>query len=165
MRKCPKCEYCTDNDLAKFCKKCGSELVLTQPTIIQVNSKPMDKNFSSLGWYLKCWQQYADFSGRARRKEYWMFCLFNFLASFAFGFIDGILGTTLFSVIYTLLVFIPSLSVCVRRLHDVGKSGWMYLMILIPIVGAIWLLVLFCKDSQPGRNKWGENPKEIVGSI
>lgn len=120
-----------------------------------------------MNWYLKCWQQYADFSGRARRKEYWMFTLFNtiiaFVISFVLGFIGGLtglLGLTYLSYIYSLAVFIPSLAVCVRRLHDVGKSGWMYLIILIPIVGWIWLIVLFCTDSQPGSNQWGNNPKE-----
>lgn len=111
-------------------------------------------------WYLKCMQQYADFSGRARRKEYWMFCLINFIFGFIAGFIDGLLGITLLSIIYPLLVFIPGLSVFIRRLHDVGKSGWMWLIAFIPIVGAIWLFILFCTDSQPGRNQWGDNPKE-----
>ena len=114
-----------------------------------------------MNWYFKCWQQYADFSGRARRKEFWMFFLFNFIFAFIAGFLDGIYGLTLLTIVYPLLVFIPALSVCVRRLHDVGKSGWMYLITLIPIAGAIWFLVLTCTDSQPGRNKWGDNPKEF----
>lgn len=120
-----------------------------------------------MNWYLKCWQQYADFSGRARRKEYWMFVLFNaivaFVISFILGLIVGLTGITALaylSYIYTLAVLIPSLAVCVRRLHDVGKSGWMYLICLIPVVGWIWLIVLFCTDSQKGSNKWGNNPKE-----
>lgn len=119
-----------------------------------------------MNWYLKCWQQYADFSGRARRKEYWMFYLFNCIVSFVLGFVLGFIGgltgmmeLTYLSYIYGLAVFIPSLAVCVGRLHDIGKSGWMYLIVLIPIVGWIWLIVLFCTDSQPGTNKWGENPK------
>lgn len=117
-------------------------------------------------WYIKCFRQYADFSGRARRKEYWMFCLFNVLISFCIGFVAGFLGVlidtnlTFLVWIYSLVVFLPSIAVCVRRLHDVGKSGWMYFIILIPIIGAIWLIVLFCTDSNPGANKWGVNPKE-----
>jgi uncharacterized membrane protein YhaH (DUF805 family) len=90
-------------------------------------------------WYLKVLNNYATFSGRARRSEFWFLYL-----------------------IYVLAVFIPGLAVAVRRLHDVGKSGWMYFVVLIPIIGAIWLLVLFFTDSQVGSNKWGENPKEIV---
>lgn len=117
-------------------------------------------------WYIKCLRQYADFSGRARRREYWMFCLFNFLVSFCLGFVAGLLGAlmdanlTSLVWIYALAIFIPSLAVCIRRLHDVGKSGWMYLIVLIPLVGAIWLLVLFCTNGEPGANKWGVNPKE-----
>lgn len=113
-------------------------------------------------WFLKCLNQYADFSGRARRTEYWMFVLFNSIFSFAFVFIITMVGLPLeLSYIYSLAVLLPSLAVCVRRLHDVGKSGWMYLVILIPIIGSIWLLVLFCKDSEPGENAWGANPKEV----
>ena len=61
---------------------------------------------------------------------------------------------------YTLAVLIPSLAVCVRRLHDIGKSGWNYLIVLIPFVGAIIMIVWFCSDSQAGENNWGSNPKE-----
>lgn len=120
-----------------------------------------------MNWYLKCWQQYADFSGRARRKEYWMFVLFNAIVAFVISFILGLIAGLTdiaalanLSYIYTLAVLIPSLAVCVRRLHDVGKSGWMYLICLIPVVGWIWLIILFCTDSQKGSNKWGDNPKE-----
>ena len=113
-----------------------------------------------MNWYFKCWQQYADFSGRARRKEYWMFYLFNFLFSVIAGFLDGLFDLKFLTIIYPLLTFIPGLAVSIRRLHDVGKSGWMWLIVLIPFVGAIWLLILFCINGVPGRNKWGDNPKE-----
>lgn len=89
-----------------------------------------------------------------------MFYLFNILFAAIAGFLDGIFGLTLLTVVYPLLVFIPGLSVSVRRLHDVGKSGWMFLIVLIPIIGAIWLLVLFCTDGESGGNKYGDNPKE-----
>ena len=111
--------------------------------------------------------KYADFNGRARRKEYWMFTLFSVIISGILTLIDTNLGTEvntgtgLFGGIYSLLILVPSLAVGVRRLHDVGKSGWMLLIALIPLIGAIWLLILFCKDSQPQENKWGANPKEI----
>lgn len=125
-------------------------------------------------WYLKVLNNYATFSGRARRSEFWFFVLFNMIFAILAMAIDNILGTTLnmgyrvsipygyIYLIYVLAVFIPGLAVAVRRLHDVGKSGWMYFVVLIPIIGAIWLLVLFFADSQSGSNKWGENPKEIV---
>ncbi len=119
-------------------------------------------------WYLQVLRKYADFKGRARRKEYWMFVLFNFIFSIFAMILDNILGTAmegvgygLFYILYALAVFIPSLAVSVRRLHDVGKSGWMLLVGLIPIIGAIWLLVLMVTDSKPGENKYGPNPKEM----
>ena len=124
-----------------------------------------------MNWYLKVLKQYADFSGRARRKEYWLFTLFNLIFLIVAAILDNVLGIT-FSImgqsafygwlylIYALAVFIPGLAVAVRRLHDIGKSGWNYFIGLIPLVGAIILLVWFCKDSQAGENKWGVNPKE-----
>jgi len=112
-------------------------------------------------WYLKALRQYADFEGRARRKEYWMFTLFNLIFVILALVIDGLIGTgAILYFIYVLATLIPNLSVSVRRLHDVGKSGWMYLIALIPLVGFIWLLVLFVTDSEPGDNIYGPNPKE-----
>lgn len=122
-----------------------------------------------MNWYLKCLKQYADFKGRARRKEYWLFFLFNILISFLLGLIDGLLGWAdtemgigLLGGLYSLGVLVPGVAVCVRRLHDVGKSGWNYLLVLIPIAGAIVLLVWFCTEGEKGSNEWGENPKLIV---
>ena len=119
-------------------------------------------------WYIKVLKQFSDFKTRARRKEYWMFTLFSILISGILNLIDTNLGTEfnngigLFGGIYSLLILVPSLAVGGRRLHDVGKSGWMLLVALIPLIGAIWLLILFCKDSQLQENKWGVNPKEIL---
>src|SRR5688572_12459265 len=123
-------------------------------------------------WYLSVLKQYATFTGRARRSEYWYFFLFNMLFAIAAMVLDYVLGTTFqygsqiisfgyVYVLYGLFVFIPGLAVTVRRLHDVGKSGWWYFIILIPIVGAIWLLVLMFTDSDPGANKYGANPKPV----
>ena len=110
-------------------------------------------------WYFKCC---TDFSGRASRKEYWSFVLVNdvCIAYIILVIVELIELTYYWPYVYTLALFIPPLAVGVRRLHDVGKSGWMYLIALIPIVGWIWLIVLFCTDSQKGSNKWGNNPKE-----
>lgn len=119
-----------------------------------------------MNWYLKVLKQYADFSGRARRSEFWYFALFNFIFACVAMILDNILGISFgitsygpLYLIYSLAMFIPGLAVMVRRLHDVGKSGWMYFIALIPIIGAIWLLVLFFTESQQGENKWGANPK------
>ena len=108
-------------------------------------------------WYLKVLKQYGDFSGRARRKEYWMFVLFNII----FTGIATLISPKLYAI-YALAVLIPHLAVSVRRLHDVGKSGWMCFIALIPLIGAIWLLVLMLTDSNPGENEYGANPKEII---
>ena len=124
-----------------------------------------------MNWYLKVMRQYADFSGRARRKEYWMFTLFCLIFFIVAAILDNVLGTTFkiagqslpygwLYVILGLATIVPSLAVCVRRLHDIGKSGWYYFIGLIPLVGGIILLVWFCQDSQTGENKWGVNPKE-----
>lgn len=123
-----------------------------------------------MNWYLKVLKQYADFNGRARRKEYWMFALFNMIfGGIAMG-LDNILGIGFgeigvygpLYILYTLAVFIAGLAVVVRRLHDVGKSGWMMLIALIPLIGAIWLLVLMLTDGNFGENEYGVNPKEIT---
>ena len=120
-----------------------------------------------MNWYLKALKNYAVFSGRARRKEYWMFVLFNAIFFIIAIILDNVLGTAienvgygLFYFLYFLAVLIPSLAVAIRRLHDVGKSGWFLLISLIPIIGAIWLLVLLCTKGDAGENKYGANPKE-----
>ena len=168
------------------------------------------QKINNMNWYLQVLKKYAVFSGRARRKEYWMYTLFCVIFGIVAMIIDNIAGTT-FKYTYTmgdttipvnvgygyiyaaygLATFIPGIAVGVRRLHDVGKSGWFYLLCVLPlIVGyalifigiqnhliaalvlgvllallslglAIWLLVLFCTNGTPGENKYGPNPKEI----
>lgn len=122
-----------------------------------------------MNWYLKVLKQYADFSGRARRKEYWMFVLFNMIFAIVAMILDNVLGIAMEGIgygplygLYVLAMLIPGLAVAVRRLHDVGKSGWMILIALIPLIGAIWLLVLMVTDSNPGENQYGQNPKEAT---
>lgn len=119
-----------------------------------------------MNWYLAVVKNYVGFSGRARRKEYWMFALFNVIFGIIAIVLDNVLNLRaiglpygLFYFIYGLGVFLPSLAVAIRRLHDVGKSGWMMFIVLIPIIGSIWLLVLMVTDSVPGENKYGLNPK------
>ena len=122
-----------------------------------------------MNWYLKVLKQYADFKGRARRKEYWMFILFNIIFGGIAMILDSVFGIAIEGVgygplygVYALVLFIPGLAVVVRRLHDIGKSGWMLLITLIPLIGAIWLLVLLLTDSNPEENIYGANPKEVT---
>jgi len=119
-----------------------------------------------MNWYLDVLKKYAVFAGRARRKEYWMFVLFNVIISIVLGFIDGMMGTGghsgigLLGGIYTLAVLLPAIAVAARRLHDTGRTGWWLLIAFVPIIGALVLLVFMVLDSQPGTNDYGPNPKE-----
>ena len=120
-----------------------------------------------MNWYLDAFKKkYADFSGRARRTEYWMFMLFHILIIFLLAFLSGILSelqleyiSLILLVIYVLLSVIPTLAITIRRLHDTGKSGWYYLLSFIPYIGGIILLIFAVQDSEHGYNKWGANPK------
>jgi len=105
-----------------------------------------------MNYYLKVLQNYAVFEGRARRSEYWYFVLVNVLISFGLGFIGGMLGFELLSNLYSLAVLVPSIAVGVRRMHDVGKSGW---FILIPIYN----LILAVTEGDKGPNEYGPDPK------
>ncbi|MFB7040483.1 MULTISPECIES: DUF805 domain-containing protein [unclassified Streptomyces] len=112
-----------------------------------------------MNWYLDVLKKYAVFSGRARRKEFWMFTLFNFIAAVILAILDNLLGIQLLSLIYTLAVFLPALGVSVRRLHDTGRSGWWILIALVPLVGGIILLVFNCLEGEQQQNAYGPNPK------
>lgn len=142
-----------------------------------------------MNWYLKVLRNYAVFNGRASRQEFWMFTLFNFIFLIIAAVIDNVLGVTFDNnfnflgatlkfntgffgfrvipngyvyLIYSLAVIIPAVAVLVRRLHDVGKSGWMILIALIPLIGVIWLFVLTVTDSNSGENQYGSNPKGVI---
>ena len=108
-----------------------------------------------MNYYLKVLQNYATFSGRARRSEYWYFVLFNVIISIGFSFVSSLMQFPLLSSIYSLAVIIPSIAVAVRRMHDVGKSGW---FLLIPIYN----LILACTDGVKGDNEYGSDPKANV---
>ncbi|MCF6379479.1 DUF805 domain-containing protein [Nocardioides KLBMP 9356] len=105
-----------------------------------------------------CFSKYVDFSGRARRSEYWYFTLFNIILSVVASFIDAALSSQVVGLLVTLALFLPGLAVSVRRLHDTDRSGWWILIGLIPIVGWIVLIVWYCTDSKPD-NRFGPNPK------
>lgn len=121
-----------------------------------------------MDWYLMVWKRFAEFEGRSRRKEYWMFALINIVVALIL-YVPGIIllashnnlgGLLLIPYgLYCLATIVPGLAVSVRRLHDTGKSGWLLLLGLIPFVGGIIVLVLVCLDGDPGPNIYGPSPK------
>jgi uncharacterized membrane protein YhaH (DUF805 family) len=127
-------------------------------------------------YYLDVIKNYVKFDGRSRRKEYWMFVLFNVIFSVVASIIDNVAGlnfssdyssygmysTGILTSLYSLAVFLPSLGVGVRRLHDIGKSGWWLLITFVPLAGPIWLLVLLATNGVVGENQYGPDPKAAV---
>ena len=117
-------------------------------------------------WYFTVLRKYADFDGRARRKEYWMYQLVNFAVvmilyvSDAFAAIfDTGLGIGVLTIGYSLAVLIPGLAVQVRRLHDTGRSGWWIFVGLVPVIGAFALLAFMLIEGDAGANEYGDDPK------
>ena len=125
-----------------------------------------------MNWYMKVLKNYANFSGRARRKEYWFFVLFNAIFAIAAIIVDNLLGLAIqdtiygpFYLLYVLATFIPGIAVSIRRLHDIGKSGWYFLLVFIPCVGGIILLVFDLTPGDTYENEYGPDPKEGEGSF
>ncbi|MBB1292097.1 MULTISPECIES: DUF805 domain-containing protein [unclassified Pseudoalteromonas] len=112
--------------------------------------------------YMNALRSYADFSGRSRRKAYWMFVLFNTIFSIVCNAVDSLLGTMFIGTIYSLALLIPGLSAGARRLHDTNRSGWWQLLWLVPVIGWIVLIVFYAQNSQEGENDHGPNPKEVA---
>jgi len=116
-------------------------------------------------WFLEPLRKYSQFSGRARRKEYWWFGLFTAGVSFVLAFFEGMIGlaadtqVSILAGIFSLAVLVPSIAVTVRRLHDTNRSGWWTLLAMVPLIGVIVLLVFMAADSVPGTNRFGPNPK------
>lgn len=127
-----------------------------------------------------CFKKYATFSGRARRSEFWYFALFNMFIYLLVDFVVYILRETsisqnipvnsmnliiatiwMFWSLYYLIALIPNIAVSVRRLHDIGRSGWNIFLALIPFIGSIWLLVYFCIEGDKGDNEYGPDPKQV----
>lgn len=146
------CIKCGSENLnvGKFCQNCGFE--------INSNALDQEKIKKKRNYYFDVLKKYAVFEGRATRKEYWMFFLFNILIAIALGLIEGITGInsesdeSLLGSIYQLIIFLPSLAVSIRRMHDVDKNGW-YLFI------PVYSFILLVRDGTNGENKYGPNPK------
>jgi uncharacterized membrane protein YhaH (DUF805 family) len=119
-----------------------------------------------MSWFLKAVKNYAGFSGRSQRSEYWFFILFYFIITLVLVYVDGSVGgldqgyVGLFSGIFGLAMFIPSIAVSIRRLHDTDKTGWWILINFVPLIGGLIFLVFTVMDSTPGNNQYGPNPKE-----
>jgi uncharacterized membrane protein YhaH (DUF805 family) len=124
-----------------------------------------------MDWYLKVLKNYFGFSGRARRKEYWMFGLISAVISIALAIVDAVVssggesGIGVLGLLYSFAVLIPSLGVSVRRLHDTNRSGWWLLIGLVPLLGAIVLLVFVLTEGTHGANNYGADPKAEVGGM
>lgn len=120
-----------------------------------------------MDWYLKALKQYTNFNGRARRKEYWMFTLINTLIAITIVFIESKFlrafdqdGLGFVYIIYALVMLLPTIAVSVRRLHDIGRSGYVLLVTLIPGIGGILMLIYTLKEGEPGSNRYGPDPKQ-----
>ncbi|MFT5123229.1 MAG: uncharacterized membrane protein YhaH (DUF805 family) [Kiritimatiellia bacterium] len=111
-----------------------------------------------MSWYIAVLKKYAVFSGRARRKEYWMFVLFNMIIAFVLGLVESLVGiapesgSSILVCVYQLAIFLPTLAVGVRRMHDTDHSGW---WLLLPIVN----LVFACTEGTKAENRFGSDPK------
>jgi len=119
-----------------------------------------------MNYYVTVLKNYAVFSGRARRAEYWYFVLFNIIINILLAIFSNVIGDNIgiLGLLYALAVLIPAIAVGVRRLHDTNRSGWWLLISLIPLIGAIVIIVLMALDSHPGENQYGANPKGIAAS-
>ncbi|MFJ9869239.1 DUF805 domain-containing protein [Streptomyces sp. NPDC101165] len=113
-----------------------------------------------MSWFVEALKKYAVFSGRARRKEYWLFMLFAWIIYVALAVVAAVAHAP-YIVAIAVVFLLPALGVTVRRLHDTGRSGWWILFGIVPLIGSIVLLVFYCSDSQTGANKYGPNPKEV----
>lgn len=112
-----------------------------------------------MNWYVDVLKNYAGFSGRARRKEFWMFSLIHLVVAAVLFGLGLAIDTTIPYFIYVVATFVPSLAVLVRRLHDTDRSGWWFLISFVPLVGGIVLLVFLASEGKPEQNEHGANPK------
>ena len=119
-----------------------------------------------------CLSAYVDFTGRARRSEFWWFVLFTVIVGLVASTLDAVIGTDydggsggLLSTLTSLGLFLPSIAVGARRLHDIARSGWWQLIGIIPIIGWIIVIVWFARDGEPGANQYGTNPQSDAAGL
>lgn len=114
-------------------------------------------------WYMEALTKYVEFSGRARRKEFWTFTLVNFVISIILSLLDAMVGMGIgfIGTLFSLAIILPSIAVGIRRLHDIGKEGWWLLIGLIPLIGWIVLIYFYVQEGEAGANDYGPNPKAV----
>ena len=151
-----------DFDLNQVGQAIGVYKALAQQAVpVSFNVEDTEESqYQFFDWFIKCIKNYVNFSGRARRKEYWFFRLTIFLLTLAIVFVESALGTDgIFLGLFLLATFLPDLAVTVRRLHDVGRSGWWLSSVFVPIIGAILILIWFVTEGQKNENLYGSSPK------
>ncbi len=130
----------------------------SNPTIVTNSNHTAEENYGIVDWFKKCLKNYVNFSGRARRKEYWYFVLAQFVLTLIAMTLDYVVFDSPIVLFYMVVAFgliLPGLAVMVRRLHDTSRSGWWVFISFIPLVGSIILLVFLASDTKPESNQWG----------
>jgi uncharacterized membrane protein YhaH (DUF805 family) len=112
-----------------------------------------------MNWFVEVLKKYAVFSGRARRQEYWMFTLIASLIYLGLVVLGLAMDTEVPELVFALAIFLPSLGVSVRRLHDTGRSGWWVLIGFIPCVGTIFMIIFMATEGERDENRYGPDPK------
>lgn len=122
----------------------------------------VEENYTAFDWFKKVIKNTFNYKGRARRKEYWYYILVASIIILIGFTLDGILDTPdTLSGLAGFILFFPSLAVTIRRLHDIGKSGWWYLISAIPLIGSLILLFWNCQETSPETNQWGAPAKKV----
>ncbi len=132
------------------------------PNSGMVNNHSAEVNYGIMDWFKKGLRNYANFSGRARRKEYWYFVLVQMGLVIIAMILDAIIFNSeigLFYIVVALGLFLPGLAVTIRRLHDTSRSGWWFLISILPLIGSIILLVFLASDTKFETNQWGPPAK------
>ena len=140
----------------KFVSKIKNSIIISKIIVLGANA---------MNHFIDAYKNYATFSGRANRPQYWYFVLFYIIVSFLLALIDLFLGTAgeiadtgFFGGLFALASFVPTIAIAARRLHDTGRSGWWQLIILIPIIGFIVLVFFLASKGNEGENKYGIKP-------
>lgn len=119
-----------------------------------------EDQYNMFDWFAKCIKNYTNFNGRARRKEFWFYMLTVYVVGILANIIDAMIGVPIFSAIWSLFTFLPTLAVSARRLHDVNMTGWWYLLVFT-IIGIIPLIIWWATDTKPDENRWGLPAREL----